>query len=86
MAGIVPSDDDLTETSPVKEPGGPPVSEAPADEQVEMPLPYELGSTFQGGLFVLALLAALYAARPHPLLRARCRPRQGLVWRDSCAP
>jgi predicted PurR-regulated permease PerM len=63
MAGIVPSDDDLTETSPVKEPGGPPVSEAPADEQVEMPLPYELGSTFQGGLFVLALLAALYAAR-----------------------
>jgi predicted PurR-regulated permease PerM len=59
----VPSDDDLAETSPTKEPGGPPVSEGPADERVEMPLPFDPRGIFQGGLFVLALLATLYVAR-----------------------
>jgi predicted PurR-regulated permease PerM len=63
LAGIVSSDDDLAETSPAKEPGGPPVSNAPADEQVEMPPPFDPRGIFQGGLFMLALLAALYAAR-----------------------
>jgi predicted PurR-regulated permease PerM len=63
MAGIVPSDDDLMETSPVKEPGGTPVSDGHTDEQVETPLASDPRSIFQGGLFVLALLAALYAAR-----------------------
>jgi predicted PurR-regulated permease PerM len=35
----------------------------PGGEQVEMPLPSDLRIIFLGGLFVLALLAALYAAR-----------------------
>jgi predicted PurR-regulated permease PerM len=63
MAGTVPNDDDLAETGPTKEPGGPPVSDGAADEQVETPLASDPRSIFQGGLFVLALLAALYAAR-----------------------
>ena len=63
MPGIVPSDDDLAETSSTKEPGVPPVSDGPAGEQAEMPVALYLGSIFQGGLFVLAFLAALYAAR-----------------------
>jgi predicted PurR-regulated permease PerM len=63
LAGIGSSDDDLAETSPAKEPGGPPVSNAPADAQAEMPLPFDPRGIFQGGLFVLVLLAALYAAR-----------------------
>ena len=36
--------------------------ERPVGEQA-MPLPSDLRSVFQGGLFVLALLAALYAAQ-----------------------
>ena len=32
-------------------------------DQAEMPLPSDLRTVFQGGLFFLALLAALYAAR-----------------------
>src|SRR3984893_5306852 len=40
-----------------------PEPDGPAGEQVEMPLPSDLRVTFLGGLFVLALLAALYAAR-----------------------
>jgi predicted PurR-regulated permease PerM len=63
MAGIVPNDDDSAETGPTKEPGGPPASDGPADEQAETPLASDPRSIFQGGLFVLALLAALYAAR-----------------------
>jgi hypothetical protein len=55
-AGIVPNDDDLA-------PEGPPVSDGPAEEQVETPLASDPRSIFQGGLFALALLAALYAAR-----------------------
>ena len=34
-----------------------------APEQVEMPLPSDLRTAFEGGLFLLALLAALYATR-----------------------
>src|ERR1700730_686230 len=63
IAETAQSDDDLAETSPIKEPGAHPVSEGPAEAQVEMPVSFDLGTTFQGGLFVLALLAALYAAR-----------------------
>jgi predicted PurR-regulated permease PerM len=63
MTGIVPNDDDLAETGPTKEPGEPPASDGPADEQVDTPLASDPRSIFQGGLFVLALLAALYAAR-----------------------
>jgi predicted PurR-regulated permease PerM len=58
MGGIVQGHGDLAETSPTKEP-----EDGPAGEQVEMPLPSDLRVTFLGGLFVLALLAALYAAR-----------------------
>jgi predicted PurR-regulated permease PerM len=47
----------------VKKPGRPSMSdERPVGEQA-MPLPSDLRSVFQGGLFVLALLAALYAAQ-----------------------
>jgi predicted PurR-regulated permease PerM len=63
MVGIVQSDDALAETSPTKEPGARPVSDAPAREQVQMPLPSDLRTIFQGGLFVLALLTALYVTR-----------------------
>ena len=40
-----------------------PESDRPVVAQVEMPLPSELGTVFLGGLFLLALLAALYASR-----------------------
>jgi len=50
-------------TSSASEPGAHPVSEEqPVVDQI-MPLPSDLRSVFQGGIFVLALLAALYAAR-----------------------
>ncbi len=38
-------------------------SDRPVIERLEMPLPSELSTVFLGGLFLLALLAALYAAR-----------------------
>jgi predicted PurR-regulated permease PerM len=38
-------------------------TDVPPSEQVEMPLPSDPGAVFLGGLFVLALLAALYVAR-----------------------
>ena len=38
-------------------------SDRPVVAPVEMPLPSELGTVFLGGLFLLALLAALYASR-----------------------
>ena len=46
-----------------EEPDASPVSDEPAASEQEMPLPSDLRSVFQGGLFLLALLAALYAAR-----------------------
>jgi predicted PurR-regulated permease PerM len=55
--------DNVAEPSPA---GNPPASPAPDEapaEQVEMPLPSDLRTSFQGGLFFLAFLAALYAAR-----------------------
>ena len=63
MAGTVQSDDESAETSPNNRSGTPLGSEGPAGEQVEMPLPSDFSGIFQGGLFLLALLAALYAAR-----------------------
>ena len=63
MAGTVQSDDESAETSPNNRSGAPLGSEGPAGEQVEMPLPSDFSGIFQGGLFLLALLAALYAAR-----------------------
>src|SRR5208337_2248766 len=38
-------------------------SDRPVIERLEMPLPSELSTVFLGGLFLLALLAALYVAR-----------------------
>ena len=38
-------------------------SDRPVIERVEMPLPSELSTVFLGGLFRLALFAAVYAAR-----------------------
>ena len=58
VAGTVPSDEDLAETSPTKEPEA-----GLADGQVELPLFSDPRIVFQGGLLVLALLAALNAAR-----------------------
>ena len=63
MAGTVQSDDELAETRPNNRSGTPLGSEEPAGEQVEKPLPADFSGIFQGGLFLLALLAALYAAR-----------------------
>ena len=63
MAGTVQSDDESAETSPNNRSGTPLGSEGPAGEQVEMPLPSDFSGIFQGGLFLLALMAALYAAR-----------------------
>ena len=63
MADPEQSNDDLAETGPAQDPRAHPVSDEPAGEQLEMPVAIDLGSIFQGGLFVLALLAALYAAR-----------------------
>ena len=63
MAGTVQSDDESAETSPTNQSGTPLGSEGPAGEQVEMLLPSDFSGIFQGGVFVLTLLAALYAAR-----------------------
>jgi predicted PurR-regulated permease PerM len=63
MAGIVQNHGGSAKSSSIGEPGVHPVSdELPVIDQ-EMPLPSDLRSVFQGGIFVLALLAALYAAR-----------------------
>jgi predicted PurR-regulated permease PerM len=59
MAGTVRGDDEY----PTKQSGRGLGSNEPADAQVERPLSSNFSSIFQGGLFVLALLAALYAAR-----------------------
>jgi predicted PurR-regulated permease PerM len=45
------------------EPEGASATDLQAVERTEMPLPSDFGVFFQGGLFVLALLAALYVAR-----------------------
>jgi predicted PurR-regulated permease PerM len=63
VAETVLTKDDLTETGPGGEQGALPVSEGPAAEPAEMPLPSDPRTAFLGGLFVLAFLAALYAAR-----------------------
>ena len=63
MAGTVQSDDESAETSPTNQSETPLGSEGPAGEQVEMLLPSDFSGIFQGGLFLLALMAALYAAR-----------------------
>jgi hypothetical protein len=55
--------DDRAQTPPREEFGVPLGSEGPEGEQVAMPLPSDFSDIFQGGLFVLALLAALYVAR-----------------------
>ena len=63
MAGIVQNHVGSAKSSSTGEPGAHPVSdEMPVIDQ-EMPLPSDLRSVFQGGVFVLTLLAALYAAR-----------------------
>jgi predicted PurR-regulated permease PerM len=61
MAAI--EQDDGAETPPIEASGTPLGSAGPEGEQVAMPLPADFSDIFQGGLFVLALLAALYVAR-----------------------
>jgi hypothetical protein len=55
--------DDLVKPSATGKPPTRADSDEPSAEQVEMPLPSDLRIAFQGGLFFLAFLAALYAAR-----------------------
>jgi predicted PurR-regulated permease PerM len=61
MAAI--DQDDQVETPPTEASDTPLGSAGPKGEQVAMPLPSDFSDIFQGGLFVLALLAALYVAR-----------------------
>jgi predicted PurR-regulated permease PerM len=60
VARIAKKDDDVMVAGAAPKPGAPDES---TPEQVEMPLPSDLRTSFEGGLFLLALLAALYAAR-----------------------
>jgi hypothetical protein len=64
MVGTVLSEDDESaEISVAKQSATPVGSQGPAGEQLEMPLPSDFSGIFQGGLFMLAFLAAIYAAR-----------------------
>ena len=63
VARIAQKDDDGAEAGTALNLGA---TSAPDDstlDQVEMPLPSDLRTAFEGGLFLLALLAALYATR-----------------------
>jgi predicted PurR-regulated permease PerM len=55
--------DDRAQIPPREGFGAPLGSEGPEGEQVAMPLPSDFSDIFQGGLFLLALLAAIYVAR-----------------------
>jgi predicted PurR-regulated permease PerM len=63
VAGTTQKNDDVPETCAAPEPAASPVHDRRAPEQVEMPLPTDFHIAFEGGLFLLAFLAALYAAR-----------------------
>jgi predicted PurR-regulated permease PerM len=63
VAGTAQKNDDMAEIGAAPKPAAGSVRERPAPEQVEMPLPSDFRAAFEGGLFLLAFLAALYAAR-----------------------
>lgn len=63
VARIAQKDDDLVDAGAAAKPGATSVRDDPAPEQLEIPLPSDLRTAFEGGLFLLALLAALYATR-----------------------
>jgi AI-2E family transporter len=60
---IAQKDDDLVDAGAALKLGATSAPDDSAPEQVEMPLPSDLRTAFEGGLFLLALLAALYATR-----------------------
>ena len=63
MARIVQSRVDPAKSITAEEPDAQPVSDEPAVSEQGMPRGADIGGVFQGGLFILALLAALYAGR-----------------------
>ena len=63
MARIAQRDDDLVEAAATPKPGAMSAPDESAPDQAEIPLPPDLRTAFEGGLFLLALLAALYATR-----------------------
>jgi predicted PurR-regulated permease PerM len=62
MTATTAINDDIIESSSATEIEKRAASDGPTGDQAQMPLP-SVRDTFQGGLFVLATLAALYAAR-----------------------
>ena len=63
MARIAQRDDDFVEAGATPKPGAMSAPDESAPDQAEIPLPPDLRTAFEGGLFLLALLAALYATR-----------------------
>jgi hypothetical protein len=63
MARIVQSRVDPAKSTTAEEPDARPVSDEPAVSEQGMPHGADIRGVFQGGLFMLALLAALYAGR-----------------------
>jgi predicted PurR-regulated permease PerM len=63
VAGAAEEVDDVVKPSAGGKPPASIESNESSAEQVEMPLPSDVRTAFQGGLFFLAFLAALYAAR-----------------------
>ena len=63
MAVIVQSRSEPVKPTPAEEPAADPAYEEPAVNEQGMPRRADVRGVFQGGLFMLALLAALYAAR-----------------------
>ena len=63
MARIVQSHVEPAKSTSAEEPDAHPVSDEPAVSEQGMPRAADIRGVFQGGLFMLALLAALYAGR-----------------------
>jgi predicted PurR-regulated permease PerM len=63
MAQLVQSHVDLAESSSVAEADASPTADKPVVSEQTIPIGADLRTVFQGGLFMLALLAALYAGR-----------------------
>jgi predicted PurR-regulated permease PerM len=63
MARIMQSRVDPARSTSAEEPNAQPVSDEPAVSEQGMPRGADIRGVFQGGLFMLALLAALYAGR-----------------------
>jgi predicted PurR-regulated permease PerM len=63
MAEIVQSRGEPAKYTPAEEPAAHPLYDEPAVSEQGMPRSGDVRGVFQGGLFMLALLAALYAAR-----------------------